>query len=116
LAISSVLALQEMSHVQGFALCTSQQLAVCQTKSDKTASGYSLTMKQFFTCVGNKPLASIRKDDLYKFLGFLKAQELSDRTCHNRIGEVITLLRHYGFKEEKIRGEVRGEESPRLSP
>lgn len=70
-----------------------------QLKSAKTSSGYEYTMNQFFDSCGQKPLGSVAKQDLINFVGFMRRQELSDRTIHNRIVEVVTFLRHFGIKD-----------------
>jgi len=72
-------------------------------KSPKTVQGYTHTMGQFFKSCGNKPVASITKQELIDFAAFLRNEDLADRTIHNRIVEVTTLLRHFGFKDVKHR-------------
>jgi len=74
------------------------------TKSDKTSSGYKYTLDQFLlSCDGSKPLTDVSKQDLYNFVGYMRREGLSDRTIHNRIGEVVTFLRHFGVKEVNLR-------------
>jgi integrase/recombinase XerD len=70
-------------------------------RSGKTQTGYGYTMKQFYASCRNKPIAAVCKQDLIDFEGFLRRDGLSDRTVHNRVGEVVTLLRSFGFKEVK---------------
>jgi integrase/recombinase XerD len=70
-------------------------------RSGKTQTGYGYTLRQFYSSCGNKTLPSITRQELIDFEGFLRREGLSDRTVHNRIGEVITFLRHFGFKEVK---------------
>jgi integrase/recombinase XerD len=72
-------------------------LAVVKTKSARTYSGYTYTMKQFYACVGNRPLGEISKQQLYDFLAGMKKEGLGDRTCHNRCAEVSTMLRFHGI-------------------
>ena len=80
-----------------------QYLANAKLKSAKTSTSYSHTMKQFYASCGNKPVATASKQDLINFEGYLRREGLSDRTIHNRIVEVTTLLRHFGFKDVKHR-------------
>lgn len=78
-------------------------LANISVRSGKTQTGYGYTMRQFYSSRGNKALRSITRQELIDFEGFLQRQDLSDRTIHNRIGEFVTFLRHFGFKEVKLR-------------
>jgi integrase len=73
------------------------------TKSSKTASGYRHTLQQFYQAVRNKGLKAITEQDLYKFVAYLRREELSDRTIHNRVGEVVTFLRHFKIKEVTLK-------------
>ena len=36
-------------------------------------------------------------------VGYLRREGLGDRTIHNRVGEVVTFLRHFGIKDVTIR-------------
>lgn len=70
-------------------------------KSSKTSNGY--TLQQFYRALGNKPLTEVAKQDLYDFVAYLRREELSDRTVHNRVGEVVTFLRHFRIKDVTLR-------------
>ena len=72
-------------------------------KSSKTSNGYGYTLQQFYKSGGNKPLTEVSKQDLYDFIAYLRREELSDRTIHNRVGEVVTFLRHFGIKDVTLR-------------
>jgi integrase/recombinase XerD len=78
-------------------------LANVSTRSDKTTSGYGYTLKQFYASCGNKVLAEIETQQLYDFVGYLRREGLGDRTIHNRVGEIVTFLRHFGIKEVTLR-------------
>src|SRR5438445_9916652 len=67
-----------------------------KTKSARTAHGYSYTLKQFYQSCRSKTLSEVTKQDLYDFIGYLRREGLGDRTVHNRVGEVVTFLRHFG--------------------
>lgn len=73
------------------------------TKSSKTSSGYRYTLQQFYASTGNSLLSSVTTQQLYDFVGYLRREGLGDRTIHNRVGEVVTFLRHFGIKEVTIR-------------
>ena len=73
------------------------------TKSSKTSSGYRYTLQQFYASAGNALLSSVTTQQLYDFVGYLRRSGLGDRTAHNRVGEVVTLLRHFGVKDVTIR-------------
>lgn len=78
-------------------------LANSAKKSGKTVSAYTYTMQQFFRVIGNKPVASVAQQDLIDFVGGMRTEGLADRTIHNRIAEVVGLLRANGQKEVKLR-------------
>jgi len=73
------------------------------TKSPRTFDGYSYTMKQFRQSCHKQLLDEINKQDLYDFVAFLRIQDLSDRTIHNRVEEVVGLLRHYDIMNVSIK-------------
>jgi hypothetical protein len=73
------------------------------TKSPRTFHGYTYTMKQFRGSCQKQFLDEINKQDLYDFVTYLRIQELSDRIIHNRIEEVVGLLRHYDILNVTIR-------------
>jgi integrase len=88
------------------------------TKSPRTFHGYTYTMKQFRESCQKQFLDEINKQDLYDFVTYLRIQELSDRTIHNRVEEVVGLLRHYDilnvtikvkYTEKQIRAYTREE-------
>ena len=74
-----------------------------QTKSSKTSGGYRYTLQQFYASAGNLVLSSVTTQQLYDFVGYLRREGLGDRTIHNRVGEVVTFLRHFGIKEVTLR-------------
>jgi integrase/recombinase XerD len=74
-----------------------------QTKSAKTSGGYRYTLQQFYASSGNLVLANVTTQKLYDFVGYLRREGLGDRTIHNRVGEVVTFLRHFGIKEVTLR-------------
>jgi integrase/recombinase XerD len=73
------------------------------TKSSKTSRGYRYTLQQFYASTGNSLLSSVTTQQLYDFVGYLRREGLGDRTIHNRVGEVVTFLRHFGIKDVTIR-------------
>jgi integrase len=73
------------------------------TKSSKTSSGYRYTLQQFYASTGNSLLSSVTTQQLYDFVAYLRREGLGDRTVHNRVGEVVTFLRHFGIKDVTIR-------------
>jgi hypothetical protein len=88
------------------------------TKSPRTFHGYTYTMKQFRESCQKQFLDEINKQDLYDFVTYLRIQELGDRTIHNRVEEVVGLLRHYDilnvtikvkYTEKKISAYTREE-------
>ena len=74
-----------------------------QTKSAKTSGGYRYTLQQFYASSGNLALSQVTTQQLYDFVGYLRKEGSGDRTVHNRVGEVVTFLRHLGIKEVTMR-------------
>jgi hypothetical protein len=73
------------------------------TKSSKTSGGYRYTLQQFYASSGNSLLSSVTTQQLYDFVAYLRREGLGDHTIHNRVGEVVTFLRHFGIKDVTIR-------------
>ncbi len=73
------------------------------TKSPRTFHGYTYTMKQFRESCAKQFLDEINKQDLYDFVTYLRVRGLGDRTIHNRVEEVVGLLRHYDIMNVTIR-------------
>lgn len=78
-------------------------LANVATKSSKTSQGYRYTLQQFYASSGNLAISQVTKQHLYDFVGLLRKEGLGDRTVHNRVGEVVTFLRHFNIKDVTIR-------------
>src|ERR1700730_7925210 len=76
-----------------------QYLINIEAKSGRTASAYSFTLAQFLTAIGDQPLDSIKQQDLLTFAASLRPLKLADRTIHNKVAEVITMLRSFGRKD-----------------
>ena len=73
------------------------------TKSPRTFHGYTYTLTQFRQSCQKQFLDEINKQDLYDFVTYLRIQELGDRTIHNRVEEVVGLLRHYDIMNVTIK-------------
>jgi len=75
--------------------------SVAGTKSEKTAQGYGYTLALFKTSVSSegRSVSSLTVDDLRNFVIAQKQAGMSDRTIDNRLGEVTTMLRHFGIKD-----------------
>jgi integrase/recombinase XerD len=73
------------------------------TKSSKTSRRYRYTLQQFYASTGNLVLSQVTKQQLYDFVAYLRREGLCDRTVHNRVGEVVTFLRHFGIKDVTLR-------------
>jgi len=75
-------------------------------------------MKQFRESCAKQFLDEISKQDLYDLVTYLRFRGLADRTIHNRVEEVVGLLRYYDimnvtirvkYTEKKIRAYTREE-------
>ena len=83
--------------------CVDRYLNFLRTKALATRQAYGLALRQFLRAVGDKPVAEITKEDLAKFHLSLKTDGFSDRTCANRVGYAVGLLRHFNVKDVSIR-------------
>ena len=72
-------------------------------KSSKTTKGYRYTLQQFYASTGNLVLSAVTTQELYDFIAYLRREGLGDRTVHNRVGEVVTFLRHFGIEDVTLR-------------
>jgi hypothetical protein len=73
-----------------------------EARSGRVPKEYRFTLNQFLGIIGNKPLADVTKQDLTTFLGNLRVEGSSDRTCHNKISEVSSMLRHFGINDVNL--------------
>jgi integrase len=100
-------ALQPKQHAQSNELmldaAMDRYLENVAKKSSKTSTGYRYTLQQFYASTGNLVLSKVITQQLYDFVGYLRREGLSDRTIHNRVGEVVTFLRHFGIKDVTLR-------------
>ena len=73
------------------------------TKSPRTFHGYTYTMKQFRGSCQKQFLDEINKQDLYDFVAYLRTNGAGDRTCHNKVDEVVGMLRHYDIMNVAVK-------------
>ncbi len=91
------------AHRQDWRAAVDKYLENVATKSSKTSRGYRYTLQQFYASTGNLVLSQVTTQQLYDFVACLRGEGLGDRTIHNRVGEVVTFLRHFGIKDVTIR-------------
>lgn len=75
---------------------------VANLKSSKTASAYRFTLEQFSQVSRKERLNHVDRQDLNDFAKWLRERGSSDRTVHNRIGQVVTFLRAHDVKDVTI--------------
>jgi len=65
-------------------------------RKPKTYQAYSVALRYFFECVGNKPLKEIDRGDLLKFAAFLRdKKEQGDRSAYNKFENVMSFLKRH---------------------
>src|SRR5437870_5515018 len=68
------------------------------TKAKDTAQRYEYSLRQFQKGCEKQYVERIKVSDLEDFVMLMKKAGLADRTCHNRVGNVVTFLRSRGIK------------------
>jgi integrase/recombinase XerD len=68
-------------------------------KREATHSAYELALRNFTESCPKAYLEDINRSDLLHYVQHLRAQELSDRTCHNRFEHVLTFLKAFGIEK-----------------
>jgi integrase len=72
---------------------------ICSSRKKKTHQAYTVALRYFYECVGNKPINEITRGDLVKFSVFLREEkEQSPRTCWNKFSNVMSFLKHHDVK------------------
>lgn len=61
--------------------------------AEKTVSGYTHTLRQFYWSCSNRSLADLTEQDLFDFVKAMRKKDVGDRTIYNRLSEVKTFLR-----------------------
>ncbi|HET9167587.1 MAG TPA: site-specific integrase, partial [Candidatus Angelobacter sp.] len=79
-------------------------------RKKKTHQAYTVALRYFYQCVGNKPMSDITRGDLLKFATFLRDEkEQSARSCWNKFANVMSFLKHH-----KIKPEVKPHDWPKF--
>jgi integrase len=72
---------------------------ISSSRNKKTQQAYTVALRYFYECVGNKPIKDITRGDLVKFSVFLREdKEQSPRSCWNKFSNVMSFLKHYDVK------------------
>jgi integrase len=73
-------------------------------RKPKTFSAYSVSLRYFYQCVGNKPLNQISRGDMLDFAVFLKEEKhQGDRSTYNKFENVMTFLKHYDISGKTLK-------------
>lgn len=72
---------------------------ISSSRKKKTHQAYTVALRYFYECVGNKPIKDITRGDLVKFSVFLREDKgQSPRSCWNKFSNVMSFLKHYDVK------------------
>jgi len=72
---------------------------ICSSRKKKTHQAYTVALRYFYECVGNKPIKDITRGDLVKFSVFLREDKgQSPRSCWNKFSNVMSFLKHHDVK------------------
>jgi integrase/recombinase XerD len=72
---------------------------ISSSRKKKTHQAYTVALRYFYECVGNKPIKDITRGDLVKFSVFLREdKEQSPRSCWNKFSNVMSFLKYHEVK------------------
>jgi len=72
---------------------------ISSSRKKKTHQAYTVALRYFYECVGNKSIKDITRGDLVKFSVFLREDKgQSPRSCWNKFSNVMSFLKHYDVK------------------
>jgi integrase len=79
-------------------------------RKKKTHQAYSVGLRYFRECVGNKPVKDIGRGDMLKFASFLRDEKnQSPRSAYDKFESVMTFLKHNDMKPK-----IKAHEWPRF--
>ena len=80
-------------------------------RKKKTHQAYSVALRYFYECVGNKAVKDIERADMLKFAAFLRDdKEQAPRSAYNKFESVMTFL-----KKLKVKPEVSSHDWPQYT-
>jgi integrase len=72
---------------------------ILASRKKKTHQAYSVALRYFYECMGNKPIKNITRSDLVNFSVFLREDKgQSPRSCWNKFSNVMSFLKHHDVK------------------
>jgi integrase/recombinase XerD len=73
-------------------------------RKKKTHQAYSVALRYFYQCAGNKAMSDINRGDLLKFAMFLREQkEQSPRSAYNKFENLMTFLKHHDITGKSLK-------------
>lgn len=73
-------------------------------RKKKTHQAYSVALRYFYQCIGNKAMSDITRGDLLKFATFLRDEkEQSARSAYNKFENVMTFLKHHDITGKSLK-------------
>ena len=73
-------------------------------RKPKTHQAYSVALRYFYQCVGNKAMRDIDRGDLLKFAAYLRDEkDQAPRSAYNKFENVMTFLGKYDITEKALK-------------
>ncbi len=67
-------------------------------RKPKTYYAYSISLRYFYECVGNRAMKDIDRGDLLNFAAFLRDEKhQGPRSCYNKFENIATFLKRHGI-------------------
>lgn len=111
--IQNVPALDSVNGSKGTVLVQAVAVYLEQTrlaKKPKTYAAYKTTLDYFLESCKKQTLEEIQRDDLIKFIAFLRTKKVTQRTVYNKFENLMSFLKARG-----VRGLVTKEDWPRFT-
>src|SRR5258708_30832112 len=73
-------------------------------RKKKTHQAYSVALRYFYECLGNKPIKDIDRADMIRFAAFLRDEkEQAPRSAYNKFENVMTFLKHHDITGKSLK-------------
>jgi integrase/recombinase XerD len=73
-------------------------------RKKKTHQAYSVALRYFYECIGNKPIKEISRGDLIRFVAWLRDEKgQSARSAYNKFENLMTFLKHFDITGKSLK-------------
>ncbi len=74
------------------------------SRKPKTHDAYSIALRFFYQCVGNKPMTNIERPDLLKYADYLRNEkDQAPRSAYNKFENVMTFLKRHDITGKSLK-------------